>query len=142
MTTYSEKLKHPKWQKKRLEIMERDKFKCKLCGDEETMLQIHHKEYVNGNDPWDYEDRELITLCEHCHIEIERCKAEEFDFKEINIYKSNTWSDGGRIMFVSHRDTCSMIIYDSNNKYDVGFNLSNDIPNIIKILKRTQRYGL
>jgi 5-methylcytosine-specific restriction endonuclease McrA len=31
--TYSELLKSPKWQKKRLEIMSRDKFTCKKCGD-------------------------------------------------------------------------------------------------------------
>ena len=30
---YSEQLKSPKWQKKRLEIMQRDKFTCQLCGD-------------------------------------------------------------------------------------------------------------
>lgn len=52
--TYSDKLKSPKWQKKRLEIMKRDKFACKLCGDTETQLHVHHKEYINGNDPWDY----------------------------------------------------------------------------------------
>jgi 5-methylcytosine-specific restriction endonuclease McrA len=42
--TYSEKLTHPKWQRKRLEILNRDGFKCVLCGNEEMQLQIHHKE--------------------------------------------------------------------------------------------------
>lgn len=63
---YSDKLKNPKWQKKRLEILERDGFKCKLCGDEETELQVHHKKYSDGN-PWDADDKNLITLCKHCH---------------------------------------------------------------------------
>ena len=30
---YSEKLKDPRWQKKRLEILERDNFRCQYCGD-------------------------------------------------------------------------------------------------------------
>lgn len=64
---YSDLLKSPKWQKKRLEIMNRDKFTCKLCGDTETQLHVHHKEYINGNDPWDYDNKLLITICEDCH---------------------------------------------------------------------------
>jgi len=30
--TYAEQLKSPKWQKKRLNIMERDQFRCQDCG--------------------------------------------------------------------------------------------------------------
>ena len=63
---YSDKLKNPKWQKKRLEIMQRDGFACKYCGDAESPLNVHHFEY--GKEPWDVEDKALITLCERCHI--------------------------------------------------------------------------
>lgn len=66
--TYAEKLKHPKWQRKRLEILSRDNFKCRLCGDEETELHVHHKEYHNGCEPWEYENSLLVTLCKHCHF--------------------------------------------------------------------------
>ena len=52
MTTYSEKLKDPRWQKKRLEIFERDNWACKKCGDTDTTLHLHHLEYQNC-DPWD-----------------------------------------------------------------------------------------
>jgi len=31
MSTYAEKLKHPLWQRKRLEILNRDGFKCAQC---------------------------------------------------------------------------------------------------------------
>ena len=64
---YSELLKSPVWQKKRLEIMKRDKFKCKKCGDENQTLNVHHKKYINGAKPWEYENSELITLCQDCH---------------------------------------------------------------------------
>jgi hypothetical protein len=32
--TFAEKLRHPKWQRKSLEEMERDGFRCMACGDE------------------------------------------------------------------------------------------------------------
>lgn len=66
-TTYSEKLKDPRWQKKRLEIMQRDYFTCQECGDNKNQLHIHHKTYKSGNDPWDYRDDNFETLCNNCH---------------------------------------------------------------------------
>lgn len=62
---YSEKLRDPRWQKKRLKILERDEFKCCLCGDDKTELQVHHLKY-NG-EPWEAKDEDLETLCKHCH---------------------------------------------------------------------------
>lgn len=64
---YAEKLKDPRWQKKRLEIFERDGWKCMNCGDSAMTLHVHHRLYMNGRDPWDYPEHYLSTLCEHCH---------------------------------------------------------------------------
>lgn len=63
--TYSQKLKDPRWQKKRLEILNRDAFTCTTCGDKESALHVHHSSYKG--DPWQAEDSELTTLCENCH---------------------------------------------------------------------------
>ena len=68
--TYSEQLKDPRWQKKRLEIMNRDCFTCCHCGDSESTLNIHHKKYTYGKNVWDYPNENLITLCESCHKKI------------------------------------------------------------------------
>lgn len=84
---YSELLNHPKWQRKRLEIMQRDDFKCRLCGDDETTLHIHHKEYINGNKPWEYEESYLITLCEHCHRAVEFYKKNGEDLTDEKSFK-------------------------------------------------------
>jgi hypothetical protein len=65
--TYSEKLKDPRWQKKRLEIFERDKWKCQSCGGKTNTLQVHHRYYQRGCNPWDYPDECYQTLCEQCH---------------------------------------------------------------------------
>lgn len=64
---YSEQLKSPMWQKKRLEILNRDNFTCQDCGDTESQLQVHHKSYIFGNKVWEYDNDNLITLCETCH---------------------------------------------------------------------------
>lgn len=63
--TYSEKLKDPRWQRLRLEVMQRDEFKCRWCLDGSKTLNVHHLEY-NG-DPWDTPIEHLITICEECH---------------------------------------------------------------------------
>lgn len=139
--SYSDKLKSPKWQKKRLEIMRRDKFRCRLCKDEETQLSVHHKEYINGNEPWDYDNSYLVTLCEHCHKEVELLRKEEIPFDKIRIYKSVGWNDKSIIMFVSYFDTCSMSIYNRRGEMIIGFNLVDDIPPIISILKNTLKNG-
>lgn len=65
MSDYSKKLKSPLWQKKRLEILNRDNFTCQLCTDVETELQVHHKKY-NG-EPHEAPNEDLLTLCKHCH---------------------------------------------------------------------------
>jgi hypothetical protein len=65
--TYAEKLKDPRWQKKRLEILERDKWTCKACGDKERTLHVHHIFYLPHIDPWEIHNGLLITLCEKCH---------------------------------------------------------------------------
>lgn len=63
---YKEKLKDPRWQRKRLEIFNRDGFVCFHCGDDKNTLHVHHEMYI-GKDPWDTPDELLTTLCEDCH---------------------------------------------------------------------------
>lgn len=63
--TYAEKLKDPRWQKKRLKILERDEWTCQLCGDDKTTLNVHHKKYTG--EPYEAKDDDLITFCERCH---------------------------------------------------------------------------
>lgn len=65
--TYSEKFRSPKWQKKRLEILERDNFTCQICKSKESTLNVHHGYYEKDKNPWEYENETLYTLCEQCH---------------------------------------------------------------------------
>jgi hypothetical protein len=64
---YLEKLKDPRWQKKRLEIFERDNWTCQECHHTDRPLHVHHKLYIKDCEPWDCPNYLLITLCEDCH---------------------------------------------------------------------------
>ncbi len=123
--TYLRKLSDPRWQKKRLKILERDKWTCKKCGDTETELHVHHLEY--HKDPWNTPDKLLITLCAHCHQIIEDIKEFEnlskIPFDKIKIYKSDNWGNGNRIMFVRIDESLVMSVFDKENDFIVGFDL-------------------
>lgn len=67
---YGDQLKHPFWQRKRLEVFERAGFRCERCRDDQTTLHAHHKHYVKGRMAWEYDSDELVALCEICHKEV------------------------------------------------------------------------
>lgn len=67
MPSYKELLLDPRWQIKRLEIMQLDAFKCRVCESKTKTLHVHHLYYISGNDPWDYPNDALVTMCKDCH---------------------------------------------------------------------------
>lgn len=64
--TYADKLKDPRWQRKRLEVMQRDQFTCRSCESDTDTLHVHHVMYTAA-DPWDEPTDNLLTLCDECH---------------------------------------------------------------------------
>lgn len=81
---YKKKLKDPRWQKKKSEIMMRDKFTCQLCGSTENTLNVHHITYMRckNGEPWSCPDSDLVTLCENCHREVHDNPDIPFPFDE------------------------------------------------------------
>lgn len=65
--SYSEKLLDPRWQKKRLDVLNYNDFSCEICGDSASTLHVHHKMYAKGREPWDYELDQYSVLCKTCH---------------------------------------------------------------------------
>lgn len=65
--TYRDQLLHPSWQRRRLEVLSRDRFSCTECEATDKTLHVHHKRYVKGRMAWEYEDGDLTTLCKDCH---------------------------------------------------------------------------
>src|SRR6185312_12685731 len=78
-STYSRKLSNPLWQRKRLDVFNRDSFACTNCGRSDIELQVHHYDYIKGVEPWEYPMDMLTTLCADCHtIETKRPKHESY----------------------------------------------------------------
>jgi hypothetical protein len=65
--SFAEQIKHPNWQKKRLEVLESAGWECENCGVKDVTLNVHHKQYVKGRMYWEYDRHELECLCEDCH---------------------------------------------------------------------------
>jgi 5-methylcytosine-specific restriction endonuclease McrA len=65
---YLKKFKDRRWQKMRLEVLNRDKFTCQLCFDSASTPNVHHRYYLADTDPWEYPLESLVTLCETCHV--------------------------------------------------------------------------
>lgn len=69
--SYYEKLSDPRWQKKRLEVLERAEWGCVCCGDNESQLHVHHLVYEKNKEPWEHDDQYLIAVCKECHESLE-----------------------------------------------------------------------
>lgn len=67
---FSTQYRDPRWQKKRLEILQRRGFKCQHCKSETQQLHVHHCSYHNDSNIWDYEAHEYLVLCDKCHKHI------------------------------------------------------------------------
>jgi hypothetical protein len=88
MSNYSSLLRDPRWQRKRLAILNRDSWQCQKCGDKESTLHVHHLSYVSGRKPWEYEDDMLLTLCESCH-EYETETRKDYENSLLILLRSN-----------------------------------------------------
>lgn len=97
----------PRWQRKRLEIMGRDHFKCLHCTDGKSTLNVHHAYYVLGRMPWDYPDFALETLCEVCH------KKEQARSKtELSSFEGSIASAIHTFKYIVSLDAVSSLIHD------------------------------
>ncbi|SFX70333.1 MULTISPECIES: HNH endonuclease [Azotobacter] len=59
-----------KWAVFRARIIELDSGACLECGRTEAdgvVLQVHHKHYIRGRKPWEYDPSDCETLCKGCH---------------------------------------------------------------------------
>lgn len=65
--TYSQQLADPRWQRRRLQILELAGWECNDCGNGALQLHVHHPRYIKGRMAWEYEDDELQVLCVDCH---------------------------------------------------------------------------
>ncbi|WP_461367237.1 HNH endonuclease [Candidatus Darwinibacter acetoxidans] len=58
------------WEKKRLEILERDNHECQRCKDAGGYSKgnvVHHIKHLDDRPDLALEDDNLMTVCEACH---------------------------------------------------------------------------
>lgn len=127
---YYIKLRNPKWQRRKSEIMLRDNFKCQICGDTENTLNVHHIRYVKGRKPWEYDDNELITLCEKCH---ERRKS----FDDINKRTVALLSRGIMKEEIIGLLQCAIDAYDNGNAHAIE-EMVKYVANCNKNMEKTE----
>lgn len=131
-STYAKKLLDPRWQKKRLEIFNRDKFCCLMCSCDTDTLHVHHERYCK--DPWDVENEDLKTLCFRCHEVAEICKKEDIKFTNIN---KLDYGDDSFVYMVNHplqdgRNTVSVIHNKNGSKFEfAGFKLTKEFVELM-----------
>lgn len=94
--TYFEKLKDPRWQKKRLGILNRDDFTCQICKAKDATLHVHHEYYIPERDPWAYPDFSLTTLCEQCH-ELERMETPHYGPNKLRAWEIHLQNTSKRL---------------------------------------------
>ncbi len=64
---YNVKLRDPRWQARRMEIIRKAGFRCEDCGRVSPWFEVHHCCYIRGREPWEYDDELLMALCHDCH---------------------------------------------------------------------------
>lgn len=108
---YSRKLQNPKWQKKRLEILQRDQFKCIHCGCDDKELHVHHRWYQFGKDIWDYPDTCFETLCYECHEYIEMNIKDSTSDMQVLLRRTLLNQDDYNVI-------CRLLIYLSESRFN------------------------
>ena len=60
------KYRRKEWKKYRDKVLKRRDYKCERCGTREH-LHVHHPEYGEGREPWEYHVDFCELLCRGCH---------------------------------------------------------------------------
>ena len=138
MATYSEKLRDPRWQKKRLEVLSEDDFTCMQCKSKDIELHVHHIYYRKGREPWEYNSDELSTLCKYCHLIVGYFDKKEmivFNIKKtkshfiVNALHDKDIENRSGLYILSIHNNEIEVVYRSNTK-EIG----NNFYEIINIL--------
>lgn len=128
---YAEQLKSPKWQKKRLEILERDNWTCQLCNGTEEQLHVHHTIYLPNRMAWEYENIHLVALCHACHAD-EKEAMEEQTSSLISVLKGRGYLSSHTWALANHLTGDTYSPMDINKALHVIFNFPGVMDNLLE----------
>lgn len=95
--------------------MSRDGFKCNCCGNKEKQLHVHHRTYLNGLKPWEYDDSLLTTLCDDCH---EKTHMIIDSFSYPNIIFTDRCINSNQLMEHDYLKEMAEMLYKNYEKID------------------------
>lgn len=64
---YALALLDSRWNKKRVQVLKRDNYRCTNCGADNCRLSVHHEIYLKDKQPWEVPMRYLKSMCDRCH---------------------------------------------------------------------------
>jgi hypothetical protein len=136
---YSQKLRNPLWQAKRLLTFNRDEFTCTLCGDCKTELHVHHKYYKPNTEPWDYPDDAFQTLDKHCHLVVEHLKPYKVDITKAEFRKYPF--DGFQVIFfIRYNDVTFVAIIGKNDKMNFFQDFKQkEVAHLAELMEKSYR---
>ena len=104
-----------KWIILRNHVLNRDNHRCKKCGSDEGILNVHHLAYINNKEIYQVHPDLLITLCGKCHCISHSSKKMYFDKEEeALVYVRETFA-------ITPGDKLKEEIIKKNNEIMVSF---------------------
>ena len=143
---YLAKIRDPRWQKRRLEIFQRDEWACQVCFDSENTLNVHHRWYENDREPWEASDDALVTLCEDCHA-YETQNRKRYEAGILQAMRKRFFADALLDIWMM-LDAMKLpyppeVVFDSLTHYLLDFDRTKDICEWrLAIIRDQQRQGM
>lgn len=102
--SYADDLRTPMWQMKRLDVLTRDKWTCRICGNcsLKDEKQVHHCLYYGK--PWEIDSFWLITVCVPCHNKLEDKKKNPIPLTDEYYQTMYEKFNNDRKYYLSHFD--------------------------------------
>lgn len=123
-----------------MQILERDNFSCKLCGNTKLRLDIHHHLYEPDKEPWEYSDDVLETYCKKCHTVVEFIKKSTPKLSVVRIlYKSLNNKDVVYVIsMVDDSPVLAVYFYHNNNDIEFAVHIPSTVVKIFYPLTNIQ----
>lgn len=105
-----------------------------LKPDKPYNLQIHHLKYIKNRFPWEYDNEDLITLCNYCHFEThEKNKIPVFDENgnEVLAYESCNRCLGTGVLNIYKHVQGGVCFKCNGNRYNIIL-IDRDLKNSSK----------
>jgi len=137
-------------------IKSRDNYTCVKCGrkEGEVVLQVHHKQYIKGKKPWEYDYSYCETLCKGCHAREHKLIEPSADWVLVEVHDLNSVSGtcerancGQRIRyeFIIYHPECgykvvgsTCIDYLSKNEQEFALSMLKHYKSLYKFLKEAR----